>query len=61
MAEAAKLTIPALLQSFVPTNIFADLAGTRSTSVIGVVIFAVLLGLAALACARRTPRSANAS
>jgi L-cystine uptake protein TcyP (sodium:dicarboxylate symporter family) len=55
VAEAAKLTIPALLQSFVPSNIFADLAGTRSTSVIGVVIFAALLGLAALSLRRENP------
>jgi L-cystine uptake protein TcyP (sodium:dicarboxylate symporter family) len=55
VAEAATLTIPSLLQSFVPTNIFADLAGTRSTSVIGVVIFAALLGLAVLSLRRDKP------
>lgn len=55
VSEAAKLTIPSLLQSFVPSNIFADLAGTRSTSVIGVVIFAALLGLAVLALRRDSP------
>ncbi|MCC7032150.1 MAG: cation:dicarboxylase symporter family transporter [Acidobacteria bacterium] len=55
VGEAAQLTIPNLLQSFIPTNIFADLAGSRSTSVIGVVIFAALLGLAALSLRRETP------
>jgi hypothetical protein len=55
VAEAATLTIPSLLQSFVPTNIFADLAGTRSTSVIGVVVFAALLGLAVLSLRRDKP------
>ncbi|MEW6323130.1 MAG: cation:dicarboxylase symporter family transporter [Acidobacteriota bacterium] len=55
VGEAAKLTIPALLQSFIPSNIFADLAGTRSTSVIGVVIFAILLGLAVLSIRRESP------
>ena len=55
LGEAAKLTIPSLLQSFIPTNIFADLAGTRSTSVIGVVIFAALLGIAVLALRREKP------
>ena len=56
VTEAASLTnIPALLQSFVPTNIFADLAGTRSTSIIGVVIFAALLGLAVLSIRRDKP------
>lgn len=55
--EAARLTIPSLLQSFVPANIFADLAGTRSTSVIGVVIFAALLGVAVLALRREQPET----
>lgn len=52
LPEAANLTIPSLLQSFIPQNIFADLAGTRSTSVIGVVVFAALLGLAVLSIRR---------
>jgi L-cystine uptake protein TcyP (sodium:dicarboxylate symporter family) len=56
LPEAASLTnVPSLLQSFVPTNIFADLAGTRSTSVIGVVVFAALLGLAVLSIRRDKP------
>jgi L-cystine uptake protein TcyP (sodium:dicarboxylate symporter family) len=55
--EAARLTIPSLLQSFVPVNIFADLAGTRSTSVIGIVIFAALLGIAVLALRREQPET----
>lgn len=55
LGEAATLTIPSLLQSFIPTNIFADLAGTRDTSVIGVVIFAALLGIAVLALRREKP------
>ena len=60
VGEAQALNVPTLLQNFMPTNIFADLAGTRSTSVIGVVVFAVLLGLAALRCGRRTRTSASA-
>jgi L-cystine uptake protein TcyP (sodium:dicarboxylate symporter family) len=55
VSEAQALNVPTLLQNFVPTNIFADLAGTRSTSVIGVVVFAVLLGLAALALRKDSP------
>jgi L-cystine uptake protein TcyP (sodium:dicarboxylate symporter family) len=55
VGEAARLTIPSLLQSFIPTNVFADLAGTRSTSVIGVVIFAALLGMAVLGLRREKP------
>jgi L-cystine uptake protein TcyP (sodium:dicarboxylate symporter family) len=56
LPEAASLTnIPSLLQSFVPVNIFADLAGTRSTSIIGVVIFGALLGLAVLSLRKDKP------
>ncbi len=42
-----QLNVPQMLISFVPTNIFSDLSGARSTSIISVVIFAVLLGIAA--------------
>ncbi|NMS24771.1 cation:dicarboxylate symporter family transporter, partial [Vibrio parahaemolyticus] len=35
------------LVSFIPTNPFADLTGARSTSIIAVVIFGVLTGIAA--------------
>jgi L-cystine uptake protein TcyP (sodium:dicarboxylate symporter family) len=55
VGEAAALSFPALLLSFIPTNIVSDLAGTRSTSVIGVVIFAAMLGMAVLALRRESP------
>lgn len=45
---AAGLTLPQEILSFIPVNFFADLAGTRSTSTIGVVIFAAFLGVAYL-------------
>lgn len=50
--DVAGLDVPQLLLSFIPTNPFADLAGTRPTSIIGVVIFAAILGFAALALRR---------
>jgi len=46
--EVAELSISALLVSFVPVNIFADLSGTRDVSIIAVVIFGLLFGIAAL-------------
>lgn len=55
--EVAGLDVPQLLLSFIPTNPFADLAGTRPTSIIGVVIFAALLGFAALALRRESPEA----
>jgi L-cystine uptake protein TcyP (sodium:dicarboxylate symporter family) len=55
VGELATINIPSLLQSAVPTNIFADLAGTRQTSVMGVVVFAAMLGFAALALLKEKP------
>ncbi|MEZ9891715.1 L-cystine transporter [Vibrio lentus] len=47
MGSVSDLTIPQMLVSFIPTNPFADLTGARSTSIIAVVIFGVLTGIAA--------------
>ena len=46
--SVADLSIAQLLVSFIPTNIFADLTGARSTSIISVVIFGLIFGIAAL-------------
>ncbi|HYR11712.1 MAG TPA: cation:dicarboxylase symporter family transporter, partial [Longimicrobium sp.] len=51
------LDVPDLLLSFLPTNPFADLAGSRPTSLIAVVVFASLLGIAALALRRENPQT----
>lgn len=53
--SVADLTLPQVLVSFVPTNIFSDLTGARDTSIIAVVIFGVLTGAAALLVAREHP------
>ncbi|RJX72922.1 L-cystine transporter [Vibrio sinensis] len=47
VAQVSELSIPQMLISFIPTNPFADLTGARSTSIIAVVIFGVLMGIAA--------------
>jgi L-cystine uptake protein TcyP (sodium:dicarboxylate symporter family) len=47
IGRVSDLTIPQMLVSFIPTNPFADLTGSRSTSIIAVVIFGVLTGIAA--------------
>lgn len=41
-----KLTMPEKIVGLLPQNIFADLAGTRATSTIAVVIFSILVGFA---------------
>ncbi|MCK9054035.1 L-cystine transporter [Haemophilus influenzae] len=46
--QVSNLTVPAMLVSFIPKNPFADLTGGNPTSIISVVIFSALLGVAAL-------------
>lgn len=46
--SVADLSLAELLISFIPTNIFSDLAGQRSMSIIGVVVFGLIFGIAAL-------------
>ncbi|KJY79723.1 L-cystine transporter [Vibrio nigripulchritudo] len=45
--RVSDLSIPQMLVSFIPTNPFKDLTGARSTSIIAVVIFGILTGIAA--------------
>lgn len=53
-----KMTIPQQILSFIPKNIFADFAGLRATSTIGVVIFAAFVGIAYLSVKRKAPKEA---
>jgi hypothetical protein len=46
--SVADLTVPQLLVSFIPRNIFSDLTDARATSIIAVVLFGLLFGIAAL-------------
>lgn len=49
-----------MLVRFVPSNIFEDLTGARPTSIIAVVIFGILFGLAALLVEREDPEQGAA-
>lgn len=51
----ADLGIADMLIRFVPANIFYDLTGARPTSIIAVVIFGILFGIASLLVAREDP------
>ena len=46
--SVADLSLPELLESFVPRNIFYDLTGARDMSIIAVVVFGLLFGIAGL-------------
>lgn len=48
ISKVSDLSVPQLVLSFIPKNPFADLTGANPTSIISVVIFAALLGIAAL-------------
>lgn len=53
------LNIPNMILAFLPSNPFQDLAGLRSTSIMGVVIFSVFLGIAALKLINDNPENGN--
>ncbi len=57
-AQLADLTLPQQIVSFLPTNIFADFAGTRATSTIAVVIFSLFVGVAFLYVRNKEPQPA---
>jgi len=60
IGQISDLTLPQTLLSFLPRNPFADLTGANPTSIIAVVIFATLLGLAAIGLARDDAQKGNA-
>lgn len=53
--NVAALGLADMLVRFIPSNIFSDLTGARPTSIIAVVIFGILFGLAALGVAKEDP------
>lgn len=57
--EIQDLSTPAKILNFIPANIFLDLTGERSTSVIAVVIFSLIVGIAVLGLKRKNPEQAE--
>ena len=55
----ADLSIPQQILSFIPTNVFSDLAGTRATSTIAVVIFSAFVGVAYLGVKKKATEEAD--
>jgi len=55
IGRVADLTLPQIVLSFIPRNPFAELTGANPTSIISVVIFASLLGIAALRLKKERP------
>ncbi len=59
-AEFGDLSLADMLVRFIPSNIFLDLTEARPTSIIGVVIFGILFGIAALGVSRENPGKGRA-
>lgn len=58
-AQVEELSLPEQITNFIPTNVFADLADSRDTSTIAVVIFSAFVGIAYLGIARKDPENAG--
>ncbi len=56
----AAMSFPEMIVSLVPSNIFEDLSGARDTSIIAVVIFGILFGIAALLVSSENAQRGNA-
>ncbi|MGL4820238.1 MAG: L-cystine transporter [Bacilli bacterium] len=57
--DEANTTIPQKILEFIPTNPFQDMTGARSTSTLGVVIFAAFVGVAVLGIRKKKPAQAE--
>ncbi|CDQ38240.1 MULTISPECIES: L-cystine transporter [Virgibacillus] len=59
LGEVEEQSAPQKILNFIPSNIFLDMTGERSTSVIAVVIFSVIVGIAVLGVRRKNPEQAE--
>ncbi|HEY4601775.1 MAG TPA: L-cystine transporter [Cerasibacillus sp.] len=59
LTEVEDLSTPQKILSFIPSNIFLDMTGERPTSVISVVIFSMIVGIAVLGLRRKKPEQAE--
>jgi L-cystine uptake protein TcyP (sodium:dicarboxylate symporter family) len=55
LPDAAALSVPSMILSFIPANPFLDMTGARKTSTIAVVVFSMFIGLAATGIAGKQP------
>ncbi|MFD1036947.1 L-cystine transporter [Virgibacillus byunsanensis] len=59
LGEVQGTSTPSKILNFIPSNIFLDMTGERSTSVIAVVIFSMFIGIAVLGLRRKSPEQAE--
>lgn len=58
LGDVENQSTPERILNFIPSNIFLDMTGERPTSVIAVVIFSVIVGIAVLGLRRKNPEQA---
>lgn len=58
LADVEEQTTPDRILSFIPSNVFLDMTGERPTSVIAIVIFSMIVGIAVLGVRRKDPEQA---
>jgi L-cystine uptake protein TcyP (sodium:dicarboxylate symporter family) len=58
LGDVEQQSTPERILSFIPSNIFLDMTGERPTSVISVVIFSMIVGIAVLGLRRKDPEQA---
>lgn len=59
LGDVENQSTPDRILSFIPSNIFLDMTGDRPTSVIAVVIFSMIVGIAVLGLRRKDPEQAE--
>ncbi|WP_077329411.1 L-cystine transporter [Virgibacillus siamensis] len=59
LGEVEDMSTPEKILSFIPTNIFQDMTQQRPTSVIAIVIFSIIVGIAVLGLRRKNPEQAE--
>src|SRR5690625_5174956 len=59
LGDVENQTTPERILNFIPSNVFLDMTGARSTSVIAVVIFSMIVGIAVLGVRRKNPEQAE--
>jgi L-cystine uptake protein TcyP (sodium:dicarboxylate symporter family) len=55
LPDAAAISLPSMILSFIPANPFLDMTGARKTSTIAVVLFSLFIGVAATGIAGKQP------
>lgn len=59
LGDVENMSTPEHILNFIPSNIFLDMTQQRSTSVIAVVIFSIIVGIAVLGLRKKNPEQAE--